>query len=29
MLEKCLEYNISVYLALIDFRQAYDSVGRE
>ena len=29
MLEKCWEYNISVYLALIDFTQAYDNVGRE
>jgi hypothetical protein len=29
MLEKCWEYNISVYLALINFRQAYDSVRRE
>jgi hypothetical protein len=28
-LEKCWEYNISVYLAFINFRQAYDSVGRE
>lgn len=29
MLEKCWEYNINVYLAFIDFRKAYDSVGRE
>ena len=29
MLEKCWEYNISVNLALTDFRQAYDNVGRE
>ena len=28
-LEKCWECNISVYLAFINFRQAYDSVGRE
>jgi hypothetical protein len=29
MLEKCWEYNISVYLAFINFRQACDSVRRE
>jgi hypothetical protein len=29
MLEKCWEYNISVYLALTDFRQVYDNVGKE
>jgi hypothetical protein len=29
MLEKCWEYNISVYLAFINFRQAHDSVRRE
>ena len=29
MLEKCWECNISVYLAFVDFRQAYDNVGRE
>ena len=28
-LKKCLEYNVSVHLAFIDFRQAYDSVRRE
>jgi hypothetical protein len=29
MLEKCWEYNINVDLAFIDFRKAYDIVGRE
>jgi hypothetical protein len=29
MLEKCWEYNVSVYLTYRDFRQAYDSVRRE
>ena len=28
-LEKCWEYNVSVYLTYIDFRQAYDSVRRQ
>jgi len=28
-LENCWEYNISVYLAFINFKQSYDSVRRE
>jgi hypothetical protein len=29
MLEKCWKCNISVYLAFINFKQAYDNVRRE
>jgi len=28
-LENCWEYNISVYLVFINFKQSYDSVRRE